>query len=69
MGEEVTDLARSHFRRVALVMKEYVLFDPSQVGWFGPDAVVPGANEVADVIEEFRLAMLFQKPHKPETGF
>lgn len=33
-------------------MKEYVLSNPSQVGLFGPDAVVPETNEVADVIEE-----------------
>ena len=37
---------------------------------FGPDAVVPDANEFTDLVEEFRPSDLVSEAvHKSETGF
>jgi hypothetical protein len=38
---------------VALVVEENILFDPSQVGFFGAYAVVLGSYEVTDLLQEF----------------
>ena len=51
--QEVTRLSLPHFRRVALIVKEEEFFDPSDVGFFSPDAVVSDADQVSDSIEKF----------------
>ena len=51
--QEVTYFSLTHFSRMTLIVKENVLFDPSSVSFFGSDAVVPDADQVADFIEKF----------------
>jgi hypothetical protein len=39
--------------RVAFVVEEDKAFDPLQIGLFGTQAEVPGADEITDLIEQF----------------
>ena len=46
-------------------MKEYEASDPLDIGFFGPDAVVLGANGIAHLIQQFRfLAVLVHVLHR-----
>lgn len=54
MREVIAHLSLTHFRRVAFVVKEYILLDPADVGLFGSDAAVSDADQVTNLIEKFR---------------
>jgi len=51
MGEEGCDFCVPHILGMALVVKEDVAFDPTNVGLFGADGVMFEANGIADLIE------------------
>jgi hypothetical protein len=55
-GQESRDLGGAHFRGVPLAMEEAEPPDPVDVGFLGPAAVVPGADGLANPIEESRRA-------------
>ena len=55
VGDEGVDLGLAHLERVALVVKEDVAADPADVGLFRAQAVVAGADRVADAVEQARL--------------
>lgn len=54
VGEIFTHFAFAHVRRMAVLVEE-ALLDPSDMSFFGPDAVVLAADGLLDLIEEFRL--------------
>jgi len=56
--EESVDLRLTHLLGVALVVEEDVTADPPDVGLFGAQAVVAGADGDADAVEELRRLVL-----------
>ena len=54
-GEKCRDISLAHLSRVAFVVEEDESFDPSDIGIFSFDAVVPCADRLADLIEESGL--------------
>jgi len=50
--EECGNVLRIKFGWVALMMKENILFDPTEVSFFCPQAVMLEADDISDLIEE-----------------
>lgn len=55
MGEELVDLRRAHFFRMALVMKENEFLHPKDVGIAGARGVMFKVDDVAVAVKEFFL--------------
>ena len=53
--QELLHLLEAHVARMAFVVKEDEAFDPADVGFFGAQAVVPGPNGVANLLQQFGL--------------
>ncbi len=53
--QEPRHLESTHLERVPLAMEEDVPADPRDVGFLGAAAIVPGADGLADAVEESRL--------------
>jgi hypothetical protein len=60
-GEEVRDFRFSHIGGMTFVVEEDKLFDPVEVSLFGANAVMFEADDVADLIEEFRHRLILKK--------
>jgi len=54
-GEKFGDFFFTHLRRVSFVMKEDKPLDPPNIGLFGFDAIVTGADGLTDLVEELWL--------------
>ena len=53
--QEPRHLGPTHLERMPLAMEEDVPVDPRDVGFLGAAAVVPGADSLADAVEESRF--------------
>ena len=53
VGDECLDFGGAQVFGVAFAMEEDVAFDPIFLGLFGAVRVMPGADGVGDLIEEF----------------
>jgi hypothetical protein len=53
VDEEGLDLRSAHIARVTFVVEEDVAASPIQRGSFCAEGVVPGADDVAHLVEEF----------------
>jgi hypothetical protein len=51
-GQECRDLGRPHLGRMPLAVEEDEPPDPVNVGFLGPATVVPGADRLADAVQE-----------------
>jgi hypothetical protein len=54
MREELGNVLCAKFTRVALVVKENILFNPMDVGFFRPDTVMLEADDGADLLKKSR---------------
>src|SRR5258707_14478530 len=50
-----------HFCRMALVMEEYVSFDPMDICFLGAVAVMPCANRLRDLVEQARFLSCYKR--------
>ncbi len=64
MGKEFANLLTSHYFRMTLVVKKNVLFYPIRVTFFGSDAVMLIADNIAQLVQKFRF--LHKILHIPE---
>lgn len=53
IGDELPDFGDAHFPWMAFVVKEDIVSDPEEVGFFGAGGVVFDAKGVAVLVEEF----------------
>ena len=60
-GEEVRDFRFSHIGGMTFVVEEDELFDPVNVSLFSSDTVMFEADDVTDLIEEFRHRLIPQE--------
>jgi hypothetical protein len=57
-GEKVRDFRFSHISGMTFVVEKDELFDPVKVSLFGANAVMFEADDLADLIEEFRHGVI-----------